>query len=72
MQDTDRLECNYDVETALGKINIGEKPARNEYVDRGYILENGCGYNGCIVEDNKSHNNLRAKTKLGNITVDFK
>ena len=25
-----------------------------------------------IVEDNEAHNNLRAKTAVGNLTVDFK
>ena len=25
-----------------------------------------------IVEDNEAHNNLRAKTSVGNLTVDFK
>ena len=61
IQGADRLEYNYDVETAMGEIYVGEKTIENEYA-----------YGGHIVEDNEAHNNLRAKTSVGNLTVDFK
>ena len=61
MQEADRLEYNYDVETAMGEIYVGEKTIENEYA-----------FGGHIVEDNKAHNNLKAKTEVGNLKIDFK